>query len=93
MNRKKRISVGLSGMKTAMLTESVKGGKRPLSSSCPYIVENEKGEVVLAGGAAGGSTIISANVQVVRNVLVRPSSAVPLLIELMGRSGLRYDSR
>lgn len=47
----------------------VVGGKRPLSSSCPYIVERG-GEVVLAGGAAGGSTIISANVQVVRNVLV-----------------------
>lgn len=48
---------------------SVFGGKRPLSSSCPYIVENDAGEVVLAGGAAGGSTIISANLQVARNVL------------------------
>ncbi|KAK4684485.1 hypothetical protein P7C73_g5688, partial [Tremellales sp. Uapishka_1] len=47
------------------------GGKRPLSSSCPYIVEDASGNVVLAGGAAGGSTIISANTQVVRNVLVR----------------------
>ncbi|ORY25464.1 gamma-glutamyltranspeptidase [Naematelia encephala] len=47
----------------------VAGGKRPLSSSCPYIVENSRGEVILAGGSAGGSTIISANVQVARNVL------------------------
>ena len=46
------------------------GGKRPLSSSCPYIVEDEKGAAVLAGGCAGGSRIISTNVQVVRNVLV-----------------------
>lgn len=49
---------------------SVMPGKRPLSCSCPYVVENSKGEVVVAGGSAGGSTIISANVQVVRNILV-----------------------
>ncbi|WWD17920.1 gamma-glutamyltransferase [Kwoniella shandongensis] len=47
----------------------VYGGKRPLSSSCPYIVENSAGHVVLSGGAAGGSTIIGCNVQVARNVL------------------------
>ncbi|WVQ85542.1 gamma-glutamyltransferase [Cryptococcus sp. DSM 104549] len=41
------------------------GGKRPLSSSCPYIVTNTAtGSVVASGGAAGGSTIISANTQV-----------------------------
>ncbi|WVQ97324.1 gamma-glutamyltransferase [Kwoniella sp. CBS 9459] len=46
------------------------GGKRPLSSSCPYIVElTSTGQPVLSGGAAGGSTIISANTQVARNVL------------------------
>ncbi|ORY26756.1 nucleophile aminohydrolase [Naematelia encephala] len=47
----------------------VEGGKRPLSSSCPYIIENEDGSPIAAGGSAGGSTIISANVQVVRNLL------------------------
>lgn len=47
----------------------VEGGKRPLSSSCPYIIEKD-GQVALAGGSAGGSTIISANIQVARNVLV-----------------------
>ncbi|WVF70603.1 gamma-glutamyltransferase [Kwoniella sp. CBS 6097] len=48
----------------------VYGGKRPLSSSCPYIVElTSTGQPVLSGGAAGGSTIISANTQVARNVL------------------------
>jgi gamma-glutamyltranspeptidase len=50
----------------------VASGKKPLSSSCPYIVENDQGEVVLSGGAAGGSTIISSNIQVARNVLVSP---------------------
>lgn len=48
---------------------TVQGGKRPLSSSCPYIVEDSQGRVVLSGGSAGGSKIISANVQVARNVL------------------------
>jgi gamma-glutamyltranspeptidase/glutathione hydrolase len=48
----------------------VQAGKRPLSSSCPYIVENSEGHVIVAGGAAGGSTIISGNVQVIRNILV-----------------------
>ena len=47
----------------------VKGGKRPLSSSCPYLVERD-GRPILIGGAAGGSAIISANIQVARNVLV-----------------------
>ncbi|WRT64127.1 gamma-glutamyltransferase [Kwoniella shivajii] len=47
----------------------VYGGKRPLSSSCPYIIEKSNGTPYLAGGAAGGSTIISANVQIARNVL------------------------
>ncbi|ORY34735.1 gamma-glutamyltranspeptidase [Naematelia encephala] len=57
----------------------VVGGKKPLSSSCPYIIENDKGEVVLAGGAAGGSTIISANTQVARNVLDYGMSAAEAL--------------
>ncbi|OCF39520.1 gamma-glutamyltransferase [Kwoniella heveanensis CBS 569] len=48
----------------------VYGGKRPLSSSCPYIIElTSTGQPILSGGAAGGSTIISANTQVARNVL------------------------
>ncbi|ORX35421.1 gamma-glutamyltranspeptidase [Kockovaella imperatae] len=45
------------------------GGRRPLSSCCPYIVEDNNGRVLLAGAGAGGSTIISGNVQVVKNVL------------------------
>lgn len=56
---------------------TVMPGKRPLSSSCPYIVEDSQGRVVLAGGSAGGSTIISANVQVARNVLVIQRSPGP----------------
>jgi gamma-glutamyltranspeptidase/glutathione hydrolase len=49
--------------------EVVKGRKRPLSSSCPYIVEKD-GRPILIGGAAGGSAIITSNIQVARNVLV-----------------------
>lgn len=52
-----------------LTTSIVKGNKRPLSSSCPYIVERD-GRPILIGGAAGGSAIISANIQVARNVLV-----------------------
>ena len=47
----------------------VVGGKRPLSSSCPFIIVDKENKPVLAGGAAGGSTIISANTQLARNVL------------------------
>lgn len=50
------------------------GGKRPLSSQCPYIIEWE-GQVVFAGGSAGGATIISANVQVIRNIIDHGMSA------------------
>jgi gamma-glutamyltranspeptidase len=45
-----------------------------LSSQSPWIVEGENGWVA-AGGCAGGSRIISTNVQVVRNVLVSGPSA------------------
>lgn len=58
----------------------VQAGKRPQSSSCPYILERASpdtlspdaaagGPELLAGGAAGGSTIISCNVQVIRNMV------------------------
>ncbi|KAI9638894.1 nucleophile aminohydrolase [Dioszegia hungarica] len=57
----------------------VQGGKKPLSSSCPYIVEDSTGCVVLSGGAAGGSTIISSNIQVARNVLDFGMSAAEAL--------------
>lgn len=35
-------------------------GKRPLSSMCPTVFTDEKGEFVLAAGAAGGSKITIA---------------------------------
>lgn len=57
----------------------VQAGKRPQSSSCPYILERASpdslspevpaGPDLMAGGAAGGSTIISCNVQVIRNMV------------------------
>lgn len=54
------------------------GGKRPLSSSTPYVLERE-GKPVLVGGAAGGSTIIGANAQVIRNVVDFSHSALQAL--------------
>ena len=38
----------------------IKPGKRPQSSACPTIVEDEIGAVKLIVGASGGSRIISA---------------------------------
>jgi gamma-glutamyltranspeptidase/glutathione hydrolase len=48
----------------------VQGGKRPLSSQSPYIIEEEGEGWVFAGGCAGGSRIISCNVQQARNRMV-----------------------
>ncbi|KAJ4480787.1 gamma-glutamyltranspeptidase [Lentinula lateritia] len=47
----------------------VKGNKRPLSSSSPFIIEDSEGRFRYAGGAAGGSRIISCNVQQARNFM------------------------
>jgi gamma-glutamyltranspeptidase/glutathione hydrolase len=44
-------------------------GKRPLSSMTPVLVLRD-GQVVLAAGSPGGSTIITTSLQVVLNVLV-----------------------
>ncbi|KAL0252796.1 gamma-glutamyltransferase [Cryptococcus tetragattii IND107] len=57
------------------VTNYVAGGKRPLSSSCPYIITNSTGKTVASGGAAGGSTIISSNAQVALFVLAYGFSA------------------
>ncbi|CAK9783960.1 gamma-glutamyltranspeptidase [Cutaneotrichosporon oleaginosum] len=46
----------------------VAGGRRPLSSMCPYIVLKD-GTPVATGGAAGGATIPSTNIVAVRNML------------------------
>ncbi|KAI5478753.1 hypothetical protein MNV49_004678 [Pseudohyphozyma bogoriensis] len=57
----------------------VAGGKRTLSSTCPFIIENEDGSFAHAGGAAGGSKIVSANIQQARNVLdynMQPAEAL-----------------
>ncbi|KAJ3763510.1 gamma-glutamyltranspeptidase [Lentinula raphanica] len=47
----------------------VEGNKRPLSSSSPFIIEDSEGRFRYAGGAAGGSRIISCNVQQARNFM------------------------
>lgn len=41
----------------------IEPGKRPQSSICSSIVENEDGEFVMATGSAGGSRIITATIQ------------------------------
>ncbi|KAF8824302.1 hypothetical protein HHX47_DHR8000072 [Lentinula edodes] len=46
-----------------------RGNKRPLSSSSPFIIEDSEGRFRYAGGAAGGSRIISCNVQQARNFM------------------------
>lgn len=52
-------------------------GRRPLSSQCPFLVESAEGEFEFAGGAAGGSRILSSNVQTAMNYLVRRFPSVP----------------
>ncbi|KAE9397936.1 gamma-glutamyltranspeptidase [Gymnopus androsaceus JB14] len=57
----------------------VRGNKRPLSSSSPFIIEDSKGRFRYGGGAAGGSRIISCNVQQARNFMdygMSPSEAL-----------------
>ncbi len=50
---------------------SVAGGKRPLSSMCPTIVESEKpgGRPLLVLGSPGGPTIISSVLQTILHVI------------------------
>lgn len=58
---------------------AVQAGKRPLSSMSPTIVLDAQGRVVLVVGASGGSTIISATLQVISNLLdfgMNPAEAV-----------------
>ncbi len=54
---------------TLRRSSSVAGGKRPLSSQSPYIIEDSQTGMIFAGGCAGGSRIISANTQIARNCL------------------------
>jgi len=49
---------------------AVRPGRRPLSSMAPTIVLDDAGEPVVIVGASGGSTIISAVLQVLLDVLV-----------------------
>ncbi len=58
---------------------AIEPGKRPLSSMTPTLVLDEQDRVVLVVGASGGSTIISATLQVLLGVLEfdqDPQSAV-----------------
>ena len=54
-------------------------GKKPLSSMTPTVVLDETGQVVMVIGASGGSTIISATIQVFLNIVefgMNPQEAV-----------------
>jgi gamma-glutamyltranspeptidase / glutathione hydrolase len=53
---------------------NVQGGKRPLSSMTPTLVEDPKKGVILALGAPGGPRIISSVYQALFRVLVREDS-------------------
>ncbi len=44
-------------------------GKRPLSSMCPVVVRNQRGDVAMVLGAPGGPRIITAVTQVILRVL------------------------
>ena len=60
---------------------AIAAGKRPLSSMSPTTVLDAEGNPVLVIGASGGSTIISATLQVLLNVLdfgMDPQTAVSL---------------
>ncbi|MEE2940356.1 MAG: gamma-glutamyltransferase family protein [Planctomycetota bacterium] len=48
--------------------------KRPLSSMCPVVVRNERGDVALVLGAPGGPRIITAVTQVILRVLAYDQS-------------------
>ena len=51
------------------IANEIQPGKRPLSAMTPTIVFDEKGAPTLATGSPGGSTIITAVLQVLLNVL------------------------
>ena len=51
------------------VANEIQPGKRPLSAMTPTIVFDEKGAPILATGSPGGSTIITAVLQVLLNIL------------------------
>lgn len=56
-------------------------GKRPLSSISPTIVEYPGGGLFFISGSAGGSRIITATVQVIRNAIDRNMTSYEALLE------------
>ena len=51
------------------VANAIEPGKRMLSSMSPTIVETPQGELFLALGSPGGSTIITTTAQVIMNVI------------------------
>lgn len=56
-------------------------GKRPLSSISPTIVEYPEGGLFFISGSAGGSRIITATAQIVRNAIDRNMTSHEALLE------------
>ncbi|XP_066903102.1 glutathione hydrolase 1 proenzyme isoform X3 [Halyomorpha halys] len=74
----------------------IKGGKRPLSSSCPTVVLDKKGDVHLVTGAAGGTHITTSTAQVIMNFLwfdltVKQAVDMPRLHHQLFPMALRYE--
>ena len=59
----------------------IRPGKRPLSSACPVLLEDNEGNLRVVLGASGGARIISAVIQTIINLIDRsltPEEAVEL---------------
>lgn len=62
------------------LSNLIKPGKRPVSSSTPIILEKD-GQVVLVTGAAGGSRIISVTAQVIMDLLLFKLNPIKAMVD------------
>ncbi|KAI1432837.1 gamma-glutamyltransferase 1 [Xylaria sp. CBS 124048] len=59
----------------------IRPGKRPLSSISPIIVENGSGELFAALGSAGGSRIITANIQNTHHIIDQEMTSAETLAQ------------
>ncbi len=76
---------------------AVQPGKRPLSSMSPTIVLDQRGELLLVLGAAGGPTIISGTMQVILNIVdhgmtLADAMAAPRMHHQAWPDSIRYEA-
>ncbi|CAH1388407.1 unnamed protein product [Nezara viridula] len=74
----------------------IKGGKRPLSSSCPTVIVDKKGDAHLITGAAGGTHITTSTAQVIMNFLwfdlsIKQAVDIPRIHHQLFPMALRYE--